>query len=180
MRKEGMTVREATEEWVREFNAIQQGIIEKLVQADIEKWYEVTKPAAGNQVYIYDLPENSTEHYGEILSYDRESELYTIRLADDELVSAKAEDFEVVHNGWLPIWETMWSFDDSCDDWWLEEGNGIQMMSECGFRVYKSEEFGYFFGIDGAGYDFYEEHWVPLYRVRGLQWHDPATEKEVS
>ena len=53
-------------------------------------------------------------------------------------------------------------------------------MSRCGFRIYESEEFGYFFGIDGAGYSFYDEHWVPLYRARGLHWHDPATEKETS
>ena len=32
--------------------------------------------------------------------------------------------------------------------------------------------FGYIFGIDGAGYDFYEDHWIPLYKERGIQWHD--------
>ena len=26
-------------------------------------------------------------------------------------------------------------------------------------------------GIDGAGYDFYDAHWVPLYRLRGFTWH---------
>ena len=50
-------------------------------------------------------------------------------------------------------------------------------MSDCGFRVYQHEEWGFFFGIDGAGYDFYSEHWIPLYKRRGLQWHDPAAEK---
>ena len=45
-------------------------------------------------------------------------------------------------------------------------------MSECGFRIYYSEKYGYFFGIDGAGYDFYEAHWIPLYKARGLKWHE--------
>ena len=45
-------------------------------------------------------------------------------------------------------------------------------MSKCGFRIYKSYEFGCFFGIDGMGYDFYDEHWLPLYEARGLQWHN--------
>lgn len=27
-------------------------------------------------------------------------------------------------------------------------------------------------GIDGAGYDFYEAHWIPLYEARGLHWHE--------
>lgn len=72
----------------------------------------------------------------------------------------------------------MWSYGDSVDDWWLEECDGIQAMSECGFRIYEHEEFGYFFGIDGMGYDFYEAHWLPLYNKRGLQWHDESAEKE--
>ena len=55
--------------------------------------------------------------------------------------------------------------------------DGIRVMSDCGFRIYQHEEWGYFFGIDGAGYDFYSEHWIPLYKSRGLQWHDPAAEK---
>ena len=71
----------------------------------------------------------------------------------------------------------MWSFGDSCDDWWLEEKDGIKIMSECGFRIYESYEFGYFFGIDGAGYDFYESHWIPLYKARGLQWHKTEGEE---
>lgn len=30
---------------------------------------------------------------------------------------------------------------------------------------------GIYIGIDGAGYDFYESHWIPLYTVRGLEYH---------
>lgn len=180
MRREGMTVREAAEEWVREMNAIQQGMIDKLMQANPDDWTEVTVPAPGDSVYVFGLPEGGDNHYGEIDSYDEESELYAIRLSDGKLVSAEKDDFEVRRDDHLPMWGTMWSFGDSCDDWWLEKGDGIRVMSECGFRVYESEEFGYFFGIDGAGYSFYEAHWCPLYRARGLQWHDPATEKEAS
>ena len=72
----------------------------------------------------------------------------------------------------LPMWGTMWSFGDSIDDSWLEEDNNLQLMSECGFRIYRHCEHGYFFGIDGAGYDFFESHWIPLYKARGLMWHD--------
>ena len=27
-------------------------------------------------------------------------------------------------------------------------------------------------GIHGAGYDFYESHWAPLYEALGYQWHE--------
>ena len=121
------TIREAAEGWVREFNAIPQGIISDLMNYNIDSWREVTV-------------------YGE----------------EDE------DDYR----DFLPMWGTMWSFGDSVDDWWLEEEDGIEIMSECGFRIYEHDEHGYFFGIDGAGYDFYEAHWIPLYKARGLQWHD--------
>lgn len=86
------------------------------------------------------------------------------------------EEQENYYTDLLPMWGTMWSFGDACDDYWLEKLNGIEIMSKCGFRIYEHDEFGYFFGIDGAGYDFYTEHWIPLYKKRGLQWHDPTTE----
>ena len=71
----------------------------------------------------------------------------------------------------LPMWSTMWSFGSSADDYWLEEEDGLELMAECGFRIYEQEDFGYLFGIDGAGYSFMEEHWIPLYKARGLRWH---------
>jgi hypothetical protein len=27
-------------------------------------------------------------------------------------------------------------------------------------------------GINGAGYDFYEHHWIPLYEALGYAWYD--------
>ena len=119
------TKREAAEAWVREFNAIPQGMISELMSHNPDEWREVT-----------------------VMDEDEEFDDY------------------------LPMWGTMWSFGDSTDDWWLEEKDGIEVMSKCGFRIYESDEYGYFFGIDGAGYNFYDEHWIPLYEARGLQWHE--------
>ena len=73
----------------------------------------------------------------------------------------------------------MWQFGDSSDDWWLEEQDGIRKMSECGFQIYHHEDWGYFFGIDGCGYSFYDEHWIPLYKARGLKWHNTTTEEKL-
>ena len=87
-----------------------------------------------------------------------------------------ADDFEVERDTYFPMWGTMWSFSEAADEYWLTEMDGIKLMSDCGFRVYESDSFGYFFGIDGAGYDFYDEHWIPLYKARGLKWHDQRTE----
>ena len=179
MIRKGMTIREAAEAWVTTFNAIQQGMIERLMLHDYDDWHEVTVPIAGDQVYVYELPENieTLEYEGEIISFDKESKLYCIMLYDGTQISIAEDCFEVKYDASLPMWGTMWSFRDGCDDWWLEKGDGIQIMSECGFRVYESDEFGYFFGIDGCGYDFYESHWISCQRTSVAR---PESGKSVS
>lgn len=172
MRKSGMTRLDAAHEWVREFNAIQQGMLYPFMKDG--SLSEVTVPATRDRVCV--LHGLTEEPYGSITKYDSERNLYTIELDDGKEVKLNPEDFEVERDDYFPMWNVMWSFGDSCDDWWLEEGDGIRIMSECGFRIYEHEEFGYFFGIDGCGYDFYEAHWLPLYNARGLQWHDELAE----
>ena len=160
------TKRDAAEAWVREMNAFPQAMIQKLMEADFDDWNEVTAPSIGDRVFVFDY-----EGEGEIIDVDEDGD-FIIRM-DDECVTIDraADKFDVLRDDVLPMWGTMWQFGDQCDDWWLEEMDGIRIMSECGFRIYESEEFGYFFGIDGAGYSFYEAHWIPLYERRGLHWH---------
>ena len=78
---------------------------------------------------------------------------------------------EFYYNSLLPIWGTMWAFDDPADNQWLDDKNNQKAMADCGFRIYKQEDLGYIFGIHGAGYDFFGAHWIPLYKARGLMWH---------
>lgn len=180
MSRGSITIREAAKKWVQGFHTIPQGIIKKLMQLDCEDWREVTKPACGNRVYVSSAVLSDSfedeECAGTILGYDKESNFYCIELDDGFNVSLKENDFEAVRYGRLPMWGTMWSFSDTTDDYWLEKMDGIRAMSHCGFRIYESREFGHFFGIDSAGYDFWEKHWIPLYQARGLQWHDLAAE----
>lgn len=174
----GWTIRDATERFVSEMNAIGTEMIRRLMTADPNEWREVTAPRVGDGVYVYDIPDelDTLEHGGTIDSYDKKNGAYIVELYDGKKLSCSRNDFEIEteYDDMLPIWGTTWSFDDGIDDWWLEEEDGIEIMSECGFRIYESDEFGYFFGIDGAGYNFYEAHWIPLYKARGLQWHDSA------
>ena len=173
MNRKGMTINDATHEWVREFNAIPQGMIAELMRHDIDSWHEVTKKSTGDRVYCYEHQE-----YGEIEAYDGETKMFIVNLDNDEQVQVDESEMELEYYDGLPMWGTMWSFGESVDDWWLSDDDGIRIMSQCGFRIYEHEEFGYFFGIDGAGYDFYEAHWIPLYKARGLRWHDEEIEEE--
>jgi len=163
-----MTKQEAAERWVGEFNAVPARMLEVLRSADMESWREATMPCVGDTVYYY--PANDC---GEITHIDFEDEQaeYTINIADEKVI-ATADNIEVERYSAFPAWGTMWSFGDPCDDHWMEKLGGVQVMSDHGFRVYEHDEFGYFFGIDGAGYNFYEHHWLPLYDARGLEWHE--------
>jgi len=169
-----MTIREAAQSWVAKFNAFPNDMIGTLMRADPEAWHEVTKPSTGDRVYVLDLPKDceSSEHEGEITKVLQKAEKYRVVLDDGAVVKVREEALEVQYDGILPMWGWLWQFDDSCDTYWVEEEDGIRQLSNCGFRVYEHDEWGFFFGIDGAGYDFYDGHWIPLYRARGLKWHD--------
>lgn len=180
------TISDAAHRWVGEFNAIPQSIIAKLIKLDPDEVTEITPPGSGDQVCLF-----TTEHnfeYGYIIGVhesddnDTDRTLYDIRLDEgEEVVTLDSDDFEVQRDDYLPMWGTMWSFGDSADDYWLEKFGGLQIMANCGFRIYEQEDVGYLFGIDGAGYDFYEAHWIPLYKARGLHWHsEPEPEPETT
>ena len=92
-------------------------------------------------------------------------DVYEVTVMDDE------DQEDRYYDSRFPMWGAMWQFHDILDNEWIDMG-GLEAMSKIGFRIYKSENYGYFFGIDAAGYDFYERFWIPLYDARGLHWHD--------
>lgn len=167
-----MTVKEAAEKWVECFNGIPQALLEKIARANIDEVYEITPLSLGDRVYIY-AEEYNGEH-GKIVKrcYDGDEERYLVQVGGcNNDVVIDVEDIEVKRDGFFPMWGTMWTFDNSLDESWAGSEEGLRAMADCGFRVYEQEDLGIVFGIDGAGYDFYEAHWIPLYNARGLRWH---------
>ena len=71
----------------------------------------------------------------------------------------------------IPMWGWVFAPNSSLDAEWIKR-NASKIYEECGIIVYETDEIGVFLGINGAGYDFYETHWLPLYRLRGLKWHE--------
>ena len=167
-----MTIREATELWInRDMNEIDLEMIRTLMEYEPEDWINITPPQVGDKVYVYFTKKGGGD--GKIIDAAPDnwgSEQYKIDLDDGREIVAYQDEFEVVRDSELPMWGTLWSFRDPCDAGWLE--NNLDTMAKCGFTIIHSDKFGYFFGIDGAGYDFYSAHWIPLYKARGLKWHD--------
>ena len=76
--------------------------------------------------------------------------------------------------GWGTMFHPEWSLDEE----WIREH--VKEVEDCGFLVYDSDETGILLGVDGCGYSFYDEHWTPLYKIRGLQWHEEKSKAAAS
>lgn len=143
------SIRKATQKWVRGFNAIPQTLIQKVYPNMEGLEILVTKRECCNC--------GGTE-------FEENEEGELVCASCGELAEGgTTERYD------LPMWGTMWTFEERLDDDWAREN--LEVLRECRFWVYDSDDLGILIGIDGAGYDFYENHWMPLYKARGLQWH---------
>lgn len=186
--------------WVNTFNALPQSLIEKAYPSmeDIEilaTELECTNCGCTDYVVVSDddkvmiCDECDSGEYTAEGAEDGGEDILTCMNCGSNNFSPENDDYEEGNKKCtscgqtdfsdqygLPMWSTMWSFGESIDEWWVREKGGLEIMRECGFWVYESDEIGIFFGINGAGYDFYESHWIPLYKKRGLMWHDTDEE----
>ena len=154
-------IEESTREWVNGFNAVEQELIKESLSVNIDNWGELTPLVKGDYVVGWS---SKGEFNGEVDEVNYEKETAIVDGEEFDIYELeKEQDF-------LPMWSTMWTFGESLDEDWAREN--IEIMQDCGFRVYENDDFGIIFGIDGAGYNFYENHWIPLYKARGLKWHD--------
>jgi len=72
------------------------------------------------------------------------------------------------------MWSTLFEAkDNTIKDWILE--NYEKIIKGAGFTIIDLSrenegeyETGVFLGVNGAGYDFYEAHWIPLYKIFGV------------
>jgi hypothetical protein len=214
-----LTLKEAVERWVGEFNAIPQALIEKAYEYAYE--LEITPPVKSyvcehcSEEFDKDFYENEavenddgdklcpscityqcdtcTEEFDKEV-YDKaqvnedgqklcpncleeddgDTEFCTAYLEVEHHVIEVEEESEYRDYG-LPMWGTLWTFGSTWDETWAKDN--LELMFDCGFRIYESDELGIFFGIDGAGYDFMSNHWIPLYKARGLKWHSESEEE---
>lgn len=148
------------QEWVNGFNAVPTRMIEKLWKAYPYDWCEVTCPVKGDRVYVFETGS------GEVIDFCHNNRFYKVRLDNGLIWRGRADLMEIDDNTRTLLWKTVWSFSDSLDNDWIDWRDGIQTMSRCGFRIFKSFEFGYFFGIDETVYKFCDQLWILLYKAR--------------
>ena len=148
--------------WVNtDFIPVPQSVVKKLLGLDLGDIIDITPPAIGDRVYVSG---SKNDEDGEIIAISEDRETYEVKLYRvGEVIELEDGDFTVVRDSYLPMWGTMWAFRYSSDNDIYFNGKDLEKFSDCGFRIYTSEDYGVIIGIDGAGYDFYEQHWYPLY-----------------
>lgn len=148
--------------WVNtDFIPVPQSVVKKLLGLDLGDITDITPPAIGDRVYVFG---SKNDEDGEIVEISKNRETYKVKLYRvGEVIELEDGDFTVVRDSYLPMWGTMWAFRYSSDNEIYFDGKDLEKFSDCGFRIYTSEDYGVIIGIDGAGYDFFEQHWYPLY-----------------
>ena len=112
--------------------------------------------------------EDLKDYFGEYKLSDKEfEEKHTESEIDDAKTELRDQQQEI-------MWGTLFEAKDQfLADKILENSDAI--INDAGFRIIdisrRDEDGAYgtgvFLGVNGAGYDFYEQHWVPLYRIFG-------------
>ena len=75
-----------------------------------------------------------------------------------------------------PMWNTWFIPAGGYTYGWIE--NHQEEVADCGFTIiinpgdYCGAGSLFAIGVDGCGYSFMNEHFLPLYRAMGLKWHD--------
>jgi hypothetical protein len=163
------TLRQAAENWVATFDQVPGSIFEKLAKTD-------------DDLHCYDC-DTLRLVASPYLSCTGCGRLYDGELTYDEL-RERADDGQGVAcscdhdpgDGWerafpehFPCgWGTLFAPDPIDARWILEHAEQVAALS---FFVFESEDWGCLLGIDAGGFDFFEELWIPLYELRGLEWH---------
>jgi len=158
--------REACEAWVASFQKISTSLLARAYPArpDGDKAFRLL---AGGELLSNCCDETADT------TYDDDDE-------PDGYACSACEKSCAVHWGgavhaWPAAWGECFHPTEPLDDAWMR-AHAEQIARVCGLLVYDSDDVGIVLAIDAAGLDFIARVWLPLYRLRGLEWHAPVEE----
>ena len=108
----------------------------------------------------------------EVTDEDIQNEGYEVEDMDQNQIDDARSEIENQQREvmWGTIFEAK---DNTIKDWILDDYEKI--ITEAGFTIIDLSrenegeyETGVFLGVNGAGYDFYDQHWIPLYKIFGV------------
>jgi len=147
----------------REFNARNFLEIQEMAQADLG-YIEVQNPS--EEYFLNKFLDYNEEYQQKIKKFT------DLKKEGNEEIK---EEFEVYleeeQNNNYPMWNTVWEI-NHCSDYFSPE-----KLDEIGLGLFEFMDSSYIF-VAGAGYDFYEAHWIPLFS-KVLPWIKIENDKKV-
>jgi hypothetical protein len=166
------TLRQAAESWIAGFDQVPASVIEKMAIADEAMTYYDS-----DSLRLAASPRTACIYCGG--TYEGEQTLRQLQELDRSGQGTPCPCDGNSGDQWetgFPVhafpcaWGTLFAPRERLDREWVLER--AEQVAALGFFVFESEDYGCLLGIDGAGYDFFDAYWIPLYELRDLQWHD--------
>ena len=142
---------------------------DSVLYTDFEDWYEVAEVVyPSDEVlrdeFISDVPSYNIDIDEELQEYNEENDIedtedseefktWLIDKYEDEFDTWKYENESLSNN-------LMWSWVFKCEDVYESK---VDELYNIGISLINYKD-SYYLGINGCGYDFYEGHWIPLFR----------------
>jgi hypothetical protein len=93
-------------------------------------------------------------------NYLDDSDFIQVITENSEFENYRYGDFESNN---YPMWNTVWR----CEGFYIESDYcNVDKLYDLGIGVIDHES-GYYLFISGAGYSFYQAHWIPLFKMLG-------------
>jgi len=155
------TKRAAVEAWMdRDFSFVKQDTI------PTEDWYDrVTVLGAATRTCPNCGEEFDREEF-EAVEHPTDEYIDQVRCPNDPDEVFEASELTLFRDP--PMWGTLFVADDSAMESILRS-RAQELAEKANVRVCEDDAVGVFICVDGAGYNFYDEHWIPLYEAIGFE-----------
>ena len=166
-------IRSAAEAWVNEFNFVPGSVFEQLAEANEDiLFYESDNLRLLSSPWIECSSCNASCEDDKTLTELQESFENGVGIPCEYCEHNTGDKWVIGRPEYaFPCgWGTLFAPKSTMDIEWVIENS--DEIAQLGFFVFESDEWGVLLGIDAGGFDFYEAYWIPLYKLRGLQWHD--------
>ena len=163
--KEYNTAKEQAEFFFnREFNTIDSELVK-----NSEGYFDIVRPSTHLIMQDYFDAYGNEEELREQFEEDmlNEGESYADEQFFDWVEENNSEFDDYMWGDWQDYNYPMWGYVFGCDRFYIDSDYmDVDKLYELGIGVLDHDT-GYYLFISGAGYDFYEAHWIPLFKKLG-------------
>ena len=169
---------EQAKKWADQFTNVPQQLLTDLIEAKGTYWEDLCQPLYrvsckmldndGECSFIQDISKKDIEGLYDNNKEEIFEDCGESNTNDEESFASCDPSYEREDN--IPMWGTLFQPPYGDRDWFRDMAQTI--YEETGVLVYENEHYDILLGINSCGHCFYQSYWIPLYKLRGLKWHE--------